>query len=182
MSDVVSHVYIHCSYLFMLCIISTKALEGNGFKIMLLLRLSPLIPFNVLDYISGVTSISLQKYSLALVGILPGTVMFCYIGATASSFGDGTAAASNNKALNTTILVLGIVFALAGAAITSYYSKKELDKILHPRDSPDFLPLDTTAAESSTETLNDSPFGDLVTSGMIAAYIDAPSDSTTALT
>lgn len=34
-----------------------RALESNGFKIMLLLRLSPLIPYNALDYISGITSI-----------------------------------------------------------------------------------------------------------------------------
>jgi len=103
-----------------------RALEGNGFKIMLLLRLSPLIPYNALDYISGITSISVQHYSLALMGLLPGAIVMCYIGATASSLADAT----ENKALRTAVLVVGLFFALAGAAVASYYSKIELDKIL----------------------------------------------------
>jgi len=107
-----------------------RALEGNGFQIMLLLRLSPLIPYNALDFISGLTSISLGQYSLALFGLLPGTIAFCYIGATASSLAAGTDTASDNKAFRRVVLFLGLAFALAGAALASYYSKKELDKIL----------------------------------------------------
>lgn len=162
-------------------IVHLLALEGNGFKIMLLLRLSPLIPFNVLDYISGVTAVSLPKYSLALIGILPGTVTFCYIGATASSFGDGTSAASSNPVLRTTILVLGVVFALAGGALASYYSKLELDRMLHTRirDSPDFVPLDATAAESSNSF---SLHSDPTISSPTTAYFDAPPQSTAGLT
>ena len=62
-----------------------RALEGNGLKIMVLLRLSPLIPYTALDYMSGLTSISFWSYALALVAILPGTIAFCFLGATASS-------------------------------------------------------------------------------------------------
>lgn len=98
---------------------------------MLLLRLSPLIPYNALDYISGVTSISVKHYSMALLGLLPGAATFCYVGATASSLADGTSKASDDKGLRTAVLVAGLVFAGAGAALASYYSKIELDKILH---------------------------------------------------
>lgn len=98
---------------------------------MLLLRLSPLIPYNALDYISGVTSISIKHYSMALFGLLPGTITLCYVGATASSMADGTSKASENKLLRTTILVVGLIFAFAGGAVASYYSKIELDKILN---------------------------------------------------
>ena len=107
-----------------------RALESNGFKIMLLLRLSPLIPYNALDYISGITSISIRQYSLALIGLLPGAIVMCYVGATASSFSEGSDAASENKALRSSIMILGLIFAFAGVAVASYYSKIELDKIL----------------------------------------------------
>lgn len=118
---------------------------------MLLLRLSPLIPYNALDYISGITSISIRQYSLALLGILPGTISFCYIGATASTFTDGTTSAKNNNAIHTIILILGIVFALAGGLVASYYSKIELDKILYEnRNHPDFIPLDTSDVGNTT--------------------------------
>lgn len=117
---------------------------------MILLRLSPLIPYNALDYISGITSISIRQYSLALIGIIPGTITFCYIGATASTFTDGTTSASSNNTLHRTILILGVLFALAGAAVASYYSKIELDKIMTEttyRD--DFAPLDTVDDDPS---------------------------------
>jgi hypothetical protein len=96
---------------------------------MILLRLSPLIPYNALDYISGVTSIPLRDYSIALIGILPGTILFCFVGATASSLADGGLDASGHRGLRLFVLVFGLVSAFAGAYTASYYSKIELDKV-----------------------------------------------------
>ena len=106
------------------------ALEQNGLKIMLLLRLSPLIPFNALDYIAGVTSVSLRDYALALIAILPGTIMFCLVGATASSLTD-TTTSSENLIARRVSLIGGLLFAIMGVAAASYYSKMELDKVGH---------------------------------------------------
>ena len=94
---------------------------------MLLLRLSPLIPYNALDYLSGITAIPLWAYSLALVGLLPGAVTLCFIGARASSLTDGSA--SDNMTLKIMTLVAGVVFALGGILVASYYSKRELEKV-----------------------------------------------------
>jgi hypothetical protein len=98
---------------------------------MILLRLSPLIPYNALDYISGVTSIPLWDYSLALIGILPGTILFCFVGATASSLADGSLDASGHRGLRLFALGFGLVSAFAGAYSASYYSKLELDKVCY---------------------------------------------------
>jgi len=116
------------------------ALEGNGFKIMLLLRLSPLIPYNALDYISGITSISIKDYSLALIGLLPGAITLCYVGATASSLAEGTSKASEDKGLRIAIMVFGLCFAFAGFCVASYYSKIELDRILNQQEDDDIEP------------------------------------------
>jgi uncharacterized membrane protein YdjX (TVP38/TMEM64 family) len=102
-----------------------RALEGNGLKIMVLLRLSPLVPYNALDYLSGLTSISLVSYSIALLAILPGIVVFCFLGATASSITSG----GDNKTVKNVTLVLGVIFAFIGVFAASYYSKLELDKV-----------------------------------------------------
>mmetsp|Transcript_28905 Transcript_28905/g.60444 ORF Transcript_28905/g.60444 Transcript_28905/m.60444 type:complete len:387 (+) Transcript_28905:58-1218(+) len=107
-----------------------RALQGNGLKIMFLLRLSPLIPYNALDYISGVTSIPLWSYACAMIGMLPGTVMFVAIGATASSLSDEQQWTDKNRMLNMSAIVSGLVFAIGGVAMASYYSKIELEKIL----------------------------------------------------
>ena len=106
-----------------------RALQGNGLKIMILLRLSPLIPYNALDYMSGITAISLWAYSVALVAILPGVIMFTFIGATASSLVDGTKEASESRVVRIFSMVFGITFAIIGVSVASYYSKIELDKV-----------------------------------------------------
>ena len=58
-----------------------KAVGKQGFKIVLLTRLSPIFPFAWLNYGYGLTDVPLWKYVLASwIGMLPGTVMFVYIG------------------------------------------------------------------------------------------------------
>eukprot|EP00577_Skeletonema_sp_RCC1716_P032417 CAMPEP_0113427700 /NCGR_PEP_ID=MMETSP0013_2-20120614/31451_1 /TAXON_ID=2843 ORGANISM="Skeletonema costatum, Strain 1716" /NCGR_SAMPLE_ID=MMETSP0013_2 /ASSEMBLY_ACC=CAM_ASM_000158 /LENGTH=247 /DNA_ID=CAMNT_0000316163 /DNA_START=131 /DNA_END=871 /DNA_ORIENTATION=+ /assembly_acc=CAM_ASM_000158 len=65
-----------------------EALQNNGLKIFLLLRLSPIVPFNAINYIAGVTGISLKDYVIALIGILPGTILYCFIGASAGGLAE----------------------------------------------------------------------------------------------
>ena len=56
------------------------AVAKNGFKIVLLTRLSPLFPFNVLNYAFGITQVSLKDYVLGSIGMIPGTILYVYIG------------------------------------------------------------------------------------------------------
>lgn len=105
-----------------------RALEGNGLVIMVLLRLSPLIPYNALDYMSGATSIPLWSYSLALVAVLPGVFMYTFLGASASSLADSENV--ENSTIRLVSLIFGITFAVLGVAVASYYANRELNKIL----------------------------------------------------
>ncbi|MDZ8183774.1 MAG: TVP38/TMEM64 family protein [Nostoc sp. ChiSLP02] len=61
------------------------AVAKEGWKIVLLTRLSPLFPFNLLNYAFGVTQVSLKDYILGSFGIIPGTVMYVYIGSLAGN-------------------------------------------------------------------------------------------------
>lgn len=61
-----------------------EAVATNGFKIVLLTRLSPVFPFNLLNYAFGLTKVRLRDYMLASwIGMFPGTLMFAYVGSTA---------------------------------------------------------------------------------------------------
>ena len=60
-----------------------KALDREGFKIILLTRLSPLFPFSLLNYAFGVTGISLRDYFLGSIGMIPMTVTYVYFGSLA---------------------------------------------------------------------------------------------------
>ncbi|MBI5248740.1 MAG: FAD-containing oxidoreductase [Desulfomonile tiedjei] len=62
------------------------ALGREGFKVVLLLRLSPVFPFDFLNYALGLTKVSFRNYALAsLIGMLPGTLMYVYFGSAARS-------------------------------------------------------------------------------------------------
>jgi uncharacterized membrane protein YdjX (TVP38/TMEM64 family) len=59
------------------------AVSREGLKLVLLTRLSPAFPFSVLNLAYGLSGVSLRDYSLGLIGILPGTILFCALGALA---------------------------------------------------------------------------------------------------
>lgn len=57
------------------------AVGENGWKIVGLLRLSPLVPFNLANYFFGLTQVKFWPYALAsLVCMAPGTVLYVYLG------------------------------------------------------------------------------------------------------
>ena len=61
-----------------------EAVGRSGFKIVLLTRLSPIFPYNLLGYMYGITRVKLSHYVLASwIGMLPGTVMYVYFGSLA---------------------------------------------------------------------------------------------------
>jgi pyruvate/2-oxoglutarate dehydrogenase complex dihydrolipoamide dehydrogenase (E3) component/uncharacterized membrane protein YdjX (TVP38/TMEM64 family) len=61
-----------------------RAIGQQGFKMVLLTRLSPVFPFVLLNYFLGLTTVRTGPYVLAnLLGMLPATFLFVYIGAAA---------------------------------------------------------------------------------------------------
>jgi uncharacterized membrane protein YdjX (TVP38/TMEM64 family) len=67
-----------------------RAIGREGRKIVLLLRLSPVFPFSLLNYALGLTRVRLVDYVVGAVGMLPGTLLYVYSGKLA---GDVAAAA-----------------------------------------------------------------------------------------
>ncbi|MGA1132446.1 MAG: TVP38/TMEM64 family protein [Prochlorotrichaceae cyanobacterium] len=65
-----------------------RAVGKAGFQIVLLTRLSPVFPFNLLNYAYGLTQVSLKDYSLGSVGMIPGTILYVYIGSLFSNLAE----------------------------------------------------------------------------------------------
>jgi uncharacterized membrane protein YdjX (TVP38/TMEM64 family) len=62
-----------------------QAVAAEGWKIVLLTRLSPVFPYTLLNYAFGLTRIKLGHYVLASwIGMLPGTAMYVYLGSLAN--------------------------------------------------------------------------------------------------
>lgn len=69
-----------------------RAVGDQGFRIVLLTRLSPAFPYNMLGYMYGITNVKLLDYVLATwIGMLPGTVLYVYLGALAGTVARVTA-------------------------------------------------------------------------------------------
>ena len=57
-----------------------RAVGREGFKIVVLLRLSPVFPFNMLNYGLGLTNVRFADYVAASIGMLPGSLLYTYSG------------------------------------------------------------------------------------------------------
>jgi len=57
-----------------------NSIAEEGRKLIFLIRLSPAFPFNLLNYALGLTKVSLLDYVLGTTGIIPGTIMYVYLG------------------------------------------------------------------------------------------------------
>ncbi|WOL00618.1 hypothetical protein Cni_G09331 [Canna indica] len=67
------------------------AIQRSGFKIVLLLRLVPLLPFNMLNYLLSVTPVSIGAYMMASwLGMMPITFALVYVGTTLKDLSDVT--------------------------------------------------------------------------------------------
>src|SRR5262249_39704886 len=62
-----------------------RAVSREGLKIVALLRLSPVFPFNLLNYSLGLTKVRFVDYLAASIAMLPGTLVYVYYGKAAGS-------------------------------------------------------------------------------------------------
>ncbi|MBE9258321.1 TVP38/TMEM64 family protein [Dolichospermum sp. LEGE 00246] len=106
-----------------------KAVSKQGLKIVLLVRLSPLFPFNLLNYAFGITSVSFQDYLIGSVGMIPGTIMYVYFGYLAGDLAlIGTHNQPVNLILNWVIKIIGLIATIAVTIYVTKIAKKALDE------------------------------------------------------
>lgn len=108
------------------------AIGRNGLKVVLLLRLSPVFPFNVLNYTLSLTQVRARDYVLgSFVGMLPGTFLYVYIG---SAVGDAAALLNPSGATATTaervVYWIGLAATLAVTVYLTRLARQALRKAL----------------------------------------------------
>jgi uncharacterized membrane protein YdjX (TVP38/TMEM64 family) len=104
-----------------------EAIGKNGWKIVGLLRLSPLIPFNLSNYFYGITSISFGSYVLvSAVGMIPGTLLYAYLGAIGQAGISGGPSQPNKWQY--VLLAVGLIATIAVTILVSRIAKNALKK------------------------------------------------------
>jgi uncharacterized membrane protein YdjX (TVP38/TMEM64 family) len=106
-----------------------RAVAKSGRRIVLLLRLSPVLPFNLLNYALGLTRVRLADYVLASVAMLPGTLLYVYSG---SLIGDVAAVAGGADVERNTaywiFLVVGLGATLAVTVVVTRIARRALNE------------------------------------------------------
>ncbi len=98
-----------------------RAVGREGWKIVGLTRLSPVFPFNLLNYAYGLTRVSLRDYVLASwIGMIPGTVMYVYLGSLAGSLATLDAGGGGRSRAQWVLYVVGLA---ATVAVTVYVTR-----------------------------------------------------------
>lgn len=106
-----------------------EAVGKEGFKIVLLTRLSPVFPFNLLNYAFGVTGVALKDYLLGFVGMIPGTIMYVYLGSLAGSCAlIGTENQPKNLAVQWTLRIVGFIATVAVTLFVTRIARKALEE------------------------------------------------------
>ena len=104
-----------------------RAVGAQGFKMVLLMRLSPVFPYNVLNYSLGLTTVRFTDYVLASIGMLPGTLLYAYYGVLAGDVARlaGGTAVERGPAYYA-VLVLGLIATIAVSTLVTRAARRAL--------------------------------------------------------
>ncbi|MFQ5877455.1 MAG: TVP38/TMEM64 family protein [Acidobacteriota bacterium] len=105
-----------------------RAVAREGRKIVLLLRLSPVFPFNLLNYGLGLTRVRFIDYALASVGMLPGTLLYVYYGKLA---GDVASLAGGGAVRHDAGYYAVLVLGLAATVVVTTFVTRLARRALH---------------------------------------------------
>jgi uncharacterized membrane protein YdjX (TVP38/TMEM64 family) len=98
-----------------------QAVGREGWKIVLLTRLSPVFPFTLLNYLFGLTRVSFGAYILASwIGMMPGTLLYVYLGFAGRALAQAAAGKASRSPAEYALWVVGL---LATLAVTLYVTR-----------------------------------------------------------
>ena len=102
----------------------------GGLKIVVLLRLSPVFPFNLLNYALGLTRVKLRDYVIAHLGMLPGTLLYVYYGRLAGAVAEAASGVQAERGAGYyAVLGLGLVATLVVTTIVTRIASRTLKEI-----------------------------------------------------
>ena len=109
-----------------------RAVAGKGFTVVLLLRLSPVFPYNLLNYALGLSGIRYRDFLMGSIGMLPGTFLYTYYGKVVGDVAALVAGASAPRGPEYYVL-LGLGLA-ATVAVTVVITRAARAALARPSD------------------------------------------------
>ena len=106
-----------------------KSVSQEGLKLIFFTRLSPAFPFSLLNFVYGVSEVSFRDFTLGLIGILPGTIVFCGLGSLASDIAEFREILTNREDFGSLLLsIVGLISTLVVVFIVSQSVRNTLQE------------------------------------------------------
>ena len=107
-----------------------EAVAHEGWKIVALTRLSPVFPFNLLNYAFGLTKVRVRDYVLASwAGTLPGTILYVYLGSLAGDLTRVATGGAKRSPAEWLLYAVGLLATIAVAVYVTRVSNRALKQI-----------------------------------------------------
>jgi uncharacterized membrane protein YdjX (TVP38/TMEM64 family) len=107
-----------------------RAVSARGRRIVFLLRLSPVVPFNFLNYALGLTTISAWDFVIASLGTVPGAFVYAYAGKVT---GEALALAGKSEVPKNSsyyaVLLAGLVATIAATTVVTRTARRALQDV-----------------------------------------------------
>lgn len=118
------------------------AVRQNGFKIVILTRLTPVIPFSLLNYMYSLTRVRVHDFLIAsLIGMIPGTVMYVYIGSLFQNITD-IFGEHNKQPGEFILLVIGFIMTVIVMVLVTRIAKKSIRNVSPSLEGAEKTPAD----------------------------------------
>lgn len=107
-----------------------RAVSARGRRIVFLLRLSPVVPFNFLNYALGLTTISVWDFVVASLGTVPGAFVYAYAGkVTGEALALAGKAEVPRNASYYAVLLAGLVATIAATTVVTRTARRALQDV-----------------------------------------------------
>ena len=104
-----------------------RAISEGGWRIVAMLRLVPLFPFNVGNYLFGLTAVGFWPYAIASwIAMMPGTLVYVYLGNVGRLGVQAAAGEAGRHPLEWVVLIVGFIVALAVTVYITRLAERKL--------------------------------------------------------
>ena len=107
-----------------------KAMETEGLKFTFLLRLCPLVPYNAFNYMMGITGVKFWDYCFGGFGMIPGTIVYIFLGTTVSNIADAATGNYESGTASLVFIIVGTILAVLAIVYITIVVRRYLNQTL----------------------------------------------------
>ena len=109
------------------------AVAGEGIRVMFLLRLSPLVPYNILNYALALSGVRYADFAVALLGMIPAILMYTYYGKVVGDVAALAAGVAPPRGPEYyALLAVGLIAIVVSTMMITRAARRAIERQRHP--------------------------------------------------